>query len=199
MKIEQIVHNELNNTSKPEILKKLGYSSEQKASLALEKFLKSNNLHEWLHSGFYDFKYTAQSFFKKLCRILNIDTNIIEKALRFDMKLSLEIKKFENSYIFIDTNFKRTTQPIHALAFMESKRRLKLPKEQLLFQTDDEILSLIGKFIQKHYKLSNGDIGIWGKIVHYVLHYKNEKYIFDIKGKLLSDMEIFENIAILKV
>jgi len=59
-----------------------------------------------------------------------------------------EQQRFKNCYLFINTNFKRKSEPIFALACMEHKRRI-YPRniENLYFKSDDEILKVISKFV----------------------------------------------------
>ena len=199
MKIENIIKSNINTVSKNNIAVQLGYTSNKKALIALDKFIDSKNLYEWLHSGYFDFKYTAVAFFKKLCEILDIDKSIVGKTLFEDEKYHAELEKFRYSHIFIHTNFKRKNEPIFALAFLESQRRLKVPIEDLLFKTEKEVLAIVKDFIIKHYYVSKGDLGIWGKVVNYVFHHNKNQYIFDTEGNRLFNMNISESIATLKL
>jgi len=101
MKIEKIIQSKLKILPKNEIANKLGYISNKKALEALKHFTNSKDLHSWLHSGFYDFKYTALSFFQKLCEILEIDKDIVDKALLDDKKYHAELERFQDSYIYM--------------------------------------------------------------------------------------------------
>lgn len=49
-----------------------------------------------------------------------------------------EIAKFRNSYIFVNTNFKRTTQPIFTLAIFESQRLIKIREEKFICKSEAE-------------------------------------------------------------
>jgi len=172
-------------------------ASTKKTQEALKKFISSKDLHSWLHSGFYDFQYTALDFFNKLCEIIDIDKDRVEQALLDDKKYHAEVKKFQDSYIYVHTNFKRKGEPIFALAFLESQRRLKVPVENLLFKTEDEILKSVSDFIVNHYITTNGDIGIWGKALNYVFHHNGKEYIFDTEGNRIYNRDIVETMATL--
>jgi len=199
MKIEEIVHSRLETLPKSEIADKLGYTSNKKAQEALKQFTNSEDLHSWLHSGFYDLKYTAFSFFQKLCEIINIDKDIVSQALLDDKKYHVELKRFQNSYIYVNTNFKRKGQPIFALAFSESRRRLKIPVKNLLFKNEDEILKSVSDFIVNHYITTKGEIGIWGKTINYVFHLNGNKYNFDIEGNRIYNIDVPETMATLYI
>jgi len=75
-----------------------------------------------------------------------------------EFALQEEICKFKRCYIFVNTNFKRKNEPIFALAFMESGRRISIPKEQFAFKSDDEIFELVSKIVKKHYKENEGKL-----------------------------------------
>lgn len=199
MKIEEIIKSKLATIPKSEILNKLGYSSNIKALEALDKFISSKDLYDWLHSGHFDFKYTVLSFFKKLCEIIDIDKNIVNKALLDDKKYDAELERFKDSYIYVNTNFKRKSEPIFALASLESQRRLKISPENLLFKEEDEILNIVSNFIANHYSKTKGDIGIWGKAVNYVFHHNGNKYIFDTEGNSVYNIDVSETMATLKL
>jgi hypothetical protein len=109
------------------------------------------------------------------------------------------LEKFRYSHIFIYTNFKRNNEPIFALAFLESQRRLRVPIENLLFKTEREILTSVRDFVIKHYSVSKGDVGIWGKAINYIFHYNKNKYIFDTEGNRLFNINVSESMATLKL
>jgi len=186
-KLEKQIRNELKLQSKNNIIKKLHYNSLKKGEKALDQFIKSKNLNNWLYSGFYDFKYTALGFFLQLCYISKIDEKKINNFLIENKKYHKEMKEISNSYIFINTNFKRKNEPIVSLAFSEFKRRLKLPTNQLMFKKEKDVLIFISDFVKNHYINTNGKIGIWGNIINYVLYYKKNKYFFNTKGEQISN------------
>jgi hypothetical protein len=100
------------------------------------------------------------------------------------LALETEQNRFKNSYLFIDTNFKRKSEPIFALAFMEHKRRIKYSDiGNLYFKSDEEILEMVSKFVKEDYFTCNGTIKLWGDIVSYNWHHIDGNiYIFDING-----------------
>ena len=74
--------------------------------------------------------------------------------------------------IFVDTHFKRTTQPIFALAVCEHQRHIRLDEATLkaYFQADErDQIVLIGEVVRNHYVQHEGRLGIWGTIGQYVL------------------------------
>ncbi|MDN5069891.1 hypothetical protein O8C76_02465 [Aliarcobacter butzleri] len=182
------------------LAKELGYSSQIKFEKTLNKFLEISTLYEWFQCGHYDLVNTAQDFFIKLSRALKIDENTINNEIKNISLYKHEVEKFKDSYIFVNTNFKRKNEPIFALALCENQRRISLYKnENLLFKSIDEILEILSKEIKEHYLGNSDKLGIWGKIVSYQVHLFDKIYVFDTSGSLKSNDEItFENRAVLK-
>jgi hypothetical protein len=107
-----------------------------------------------------------------------------------------EREKFKECYIFINTNFKRKSEPIFALAFLEYKRHISLPKDDLVFKSDKEIFKIIGNIVKNHFIASDGKINMWGKIANYNYHHKDgNSYVFDTHGNIIKDEKIIESRA----
>ena len=182
------------------LAKELGYSNLTKFEITLNKFLEISTLYQWFQCGHYDLVSTTQDFFIKLSKALKIDENTINNKIETITFYKQEIEKFKDSYIFVNTNFKRKNEPIFALALCENQRRISLYKnENLLFKTTDEILEILSIEIKKHYLHNSDKLGIWGKIVSYQVHLFDTIYILDTNGSLKSnDVIVFENKATLK-
>jgi len=117
-----------------------------------------------------------------------------------ELALQKELRKLQNCHIFVNTNFKRTTQPIFALALLESRRRIKVNAKELTFKTLDEVLAVVSTIIKFHHKETQGNVGIWGKTVNYVYHHiENEVFVFNTDGEIIEDVEVNESRATLKL
>ncbi len=117
-----------------------------------------------------------------------------------EIEIRKELAKFKNSYIFVNTNFKRTSQPIFALAFCESQRNIALDKNNFIFKNDNEIFILVSDIIQEHFSITKGKIGIWGNIVNYVYHHSDGKtYVFDTNGQQIEEINVVEGRAVLRL
>ncbi|MEA2091327.1 MAG: hypothetical protein U9O83_03050 [Campylobacterota bacterium] len=198
MNLHNIVKIKLETSSSEELIQKLQYSSIKRGLKTLEAFLAYENLHSWIHSGYYDFKYTAVEFYEQLAKALNISSEDINSELQKQKKYQREVDKFKNCYIFVNTNFKRTTQPIFALAISESSRRIQIKAEKLVFKKDTEILAIVSDIVKAHYEQTQGVVGIWGKIVNYVYHHSdNKSYKFDIDAKEIENITVKESHATL--
>jgi hypothetical protein len=183
------------------LAKELGYSNSTKFEKTLNKFFEIPTLYEWFYCGHYDLVNNANDFFIKLSKSLKIDENTINNEIETATIYKKEIEKFKDSYIFVNTNFKRKNEPIFALALCENQRRISLyKKENLLFKSTDEILEILSKEIKKHYSQNSNNLGIWGKIVFYQVHLFNIIYIFDTNGILKPNNAIvFESKATLEI
>jgi hypothetical protein len=195
------IKEKINLQNRTFLAKELGYSSSTKFEKTLNKFFEFSILYEWFLCGHYDLVNNAEDFFIKLSKALKIDENIINQEIEKIAIYKQEIEKFKDSYIFVNTNFKRKNEPIFALALCENIRRISLyKKENLLFKTTKEIFEILSKEIQEHYSQNSNTLGIWGKIISYQVHLFDTIYIFDINGILKSnDVIVFENKATLEI
>ena len=199
MNIHNTLKNKLQFSSKEQIIKELGYNSTEKGTKALDGFLKSKDLYTWIHSGYYDFKYTAEQLLKRLCVILDLDSKTVDDELQIQVKYYAELRRVQYNYIFVNTNFKRTTQPIFALAYSEAKRRIKLDAKECIFKSETEILDIVSKTVKQHYLKTKGNIGIWGSIENYIYHHNDKIFTFDRDGNRITADTVNESKATLSL
>jgi hypothetical protein len=159
--------------------------------------LTSKDLYSWLDSGYYDFKYTPKLFLQKLCQIFQLNYSDLEEELRKQNIYYDEVKRVKKNYIFVNTNFKRKSEPIFALACLEHTKRVPLNVKDIVFKNIEQTLEIVSKQIQKHYKKSDGRLNIWGKIINYVYYHENEIFIFDLNGNKIENQQINRSHAIL--
>jgi hypothetical protein len=199
--LKQELNKKIKNTPLQFFLNELNYNSKQKIKNALDKFINCESIDKWLNSGFYDLVYSAEDLFISLCNVLKINGKEVSIELNKSKELRDEIERFKDSYLFVNTNFKRKGEPILALAFCEGKRRISLYKDKkYLFSSLNEILNMVSIEIIKHYIFNDGKASIWGKIENYQLHLFGEIYTFDTKGNILNTNENFDtNIASLEL
>ena len=185
--------------NKTSLARELGYASLIKFENTLNKFFGISSLYEWFQCGHYDLVNNAKDFFIKLSKSLEIDEDTINNEIETISFYKKEVDKFKDSYIFVNTNFKRKNEPIFSLALCENQRRISLyKKENLLFKPTDEILEILSKEIKEHYSQNSNNLGIWGKIFFYQVHLFDIIYIFDTNGILKpSNAIVFESKATL--
>ena len=162
MTIFTSLQNQLQHTSHVEIAKQLQYNSLSTGLKTIVKFQQTKDIHSWLRNTHYDFKYTSVSFFRNLALIFKYTENEIQKILRIEKDYQSELERLSNKYIFVDTNFKRTTEAIFVLAVLEHKRRIKIDSRLLAFKNKTQVQQIISEMIQEHYGDSNGLLSVWG-------------------------------------
>ena len=197
----ETLKNCIKKQDKESLLRSLGYKSVAKGKGTLAAFLSTKTLYEWIQRGHFDFRYSAEEFVLALVKECKFDEDQIAQEIETVKKRQIEIAKLNTPYIFVDTNFKRTTQPVFVLAFCEGLRRIKLDKETLYDNPKEQRLSKVSKIIEKHYKKSGGELKIWGKIHSYNFHdIDGLVYVFDTDGKLIQqDADVDESRATLSV
>ncbi len=177
MKIDKLIKENLQGQDRIEIVKKMGYQSPKRGIESLNYFLSKGSL-DFLTQEMYDFKYTKDQFFEKLCEVLEIDKELIERTRQKIKEITAEKRAYEYAYIYVNTNFIRTTEPIFVLAFMESKRRIRLNADDFLFKSDKEVLNKISKIVKNHYRKTGGELFMWGKIKNMSTATKTEKAMY---------------------
>jgi len=117
-----------------------------------------------------------------------------------ELAIKKELAKFKDSHIFVNTNFKRKSESIFALAFCEFLRNISLNKSNLIFKSNDETLTIVSNIIKKHYRDTKGRIGIWGNIEDYIYYHKdNQIYTFDKTGNQIENNKFAMSRATLKL
>lgn len=94
-------------------------------------------------------------------------------------------------WLFVDTNFKRTSQPIFALAFLESQRRLSLPKELKMMPLQEQ-LDYLKSYIADYLDsliAEDGNASVWGKPVGFYCHLSDTHGLkLGLNGELIEDV-----------
>jgi hypothetical protein len=198
MYINSLMKEKLQDKDKTDIVKQMGYHSVSKGIESLDKLL-SKGFYDFMLQGMYDFKYTAEPFIRKLCKVLEIDDKLIDKEIKKAKAIKAEKESWAHTYIYVNTNFHRAQQQIFVLALLEGTRRIRLKEEHLLFKSDEYVFKKVSEAVQTHYRDNDGKLPIWGRIANYVYHHKDGKtYVFDTNGKL-TDEEVCETEATLSV
>lgn len=186
MNLMNMIKQRVSDRCLPEVVIAMGYRSNCVGLATLEAFLGCDSIELWLKTAHYDFKYSSEEFLFALCRVLEIAHEIVAKDVGVFRDKSNVLRQMVQPYVFIETNFRRTNEPIIALAMMEHKRRIFLDKEAFVFLSLTQSLQKIGKMVRQHYVTSNGDALIWGKILHYCFHHTDGRvYVFDVHGVVL--------------
>ena len=181
-KLEQISHDDL--------LRTIGYHNLKIGHRTMQKFLYTDTIYLWLKTGNFDMKYDSETFLRALIKVLDLSSPFVEEEIQESQKRLGCIARMKESYIFIDTHFKRRGEPIHVLAMMEGLRHISIDKELLVYKSKTEIFEEIAKIIRQHYLTHKGKLNLWGEIYTYVYHHSDgNKYIFNPDGTPSEDHE----------
>lgn len=146
-----------------------------------------------LRSSAFDFRYSSDAFVKALADALGADKIFVELELA---EIRQQIETYENRFvprIFVDTGFRRTTQPIFALAACEHQREIGLSDDEMAQYeraSVPERIRILCERVRRHYIEHSGFLGIWGFIQHYVVQLDPQ-----ITLKVLSDGTVREEVA----
>ncbi|MBJ6137964.1 hypothetical protein [Marinobacter litoralis] len=171
-----------------EILKAMGYFKPTSANLQrLKSVLESDEF--GLNNGGFDFKFSSEGFLRALCAVVGMDIALADQRItRIRKRVSVEKVAFK-PYLWVDTGFKRKSEPLFALAACEHQRYLELPKGFWRL-TPDAQLGRAQIMVREHVYETGGSLGIWGEIKQYWFYYKNDAaYLLARNGELIGKCE----------
>ena len=201
MTLNKQITQKLEQVSPDDLLKNMGYHNLKAGHETLQKFLDTDTIYLWLKTGNFDMRYDSEAFLRTLLKALGLPISLVEEEIQESQKRLDCIARMRKPYIFIDTHFKRSGEPIFVLALMEGCRHISIDKELLVYKSKAETLEEIGKIIRQHYLTHEGRLDLWGEIYTYVYHHSDgNKTIFNPDGTLSEDHEdILESKAELRI
>lgn len=183
------------NSDKKALSKALGYVREQNFTRALANLEAAKSLDEFITKGHFDWAHSSETLILALSKhfTLNIDAELSEVQ-----KLYNERVKFRGSYIYIDTDFRRKSEPIFALAMAQNLRYISLTPflDELCFKALNEQLEVVSKITKSYYQKTQ-TLPIFGAITGFKLYFLGKNYSIDTDGKFI-DKEIYEQVATIK-
>lgn len=156
------------NSGGDSVLRTMGYSGRAlaRARDRLQAVLADPDL--GLGNGRYDFRFSDREFLRALAGTFNVETAETDLCIEH---IEMELQRLHTAFkpwIFVETNFKRSAEPIFLLAWLESRRRLPLPAKAALLPRD-ELVAVAAERIREHYRKSRGQLPVWGVISEYKL------------------------------
>lgn len=122
----------------------------------------------------FDFRFGNRAYIQVLGQVLGVSHETIRLELqKICEQLEAEQRQFK-PVVHVDTDFKRTTQPIFALAACEHQRSLTFTKSELQHYFSVSVaerVHLVSEKVKQHYEHCQGHLGIWGSIQRYVYHH----------------------------
>ncbi|MDP2126629.1 MAG: hypothetical protein Q8K97_04560 [Pseudohongiella sp.] len=158
-----------------ELLRLMGYSRPtQRHCQRLRAVLADPML--GLSVSAFDFRFGNRAFIQALGQVLGINRADVREGLRLIcQKIETEAQRFK-PVIQVDTGFKRTTQPIFALAACEHHRYVLFSPQELdhyYALPVAERVRLVSEKVRQHYQQCQGFLGIWGYIQRYIYQYED--------------------------
>ena len=194
MSLQNTLVTKLKYIEPSEVLRKIGYRNiNDKTITRLENVLSDEFL--GLDKSYFDFKYSNYEFVKALCKLCDVDLNDYQNELEEKKVRATTLKYAFQPYVFVDTGFRRKSQPILALAFMEGHRHLSLPIEYKAASLEEQV-KYVKSLISEHYKNTDGHLEMWGKIKRYVFNFsENAHLVFSPDGELTDQKAVTQNTA----
>ena len=199
LKICKIVCSKIGNSPLDVIAKKMGYSNSKKGIARIEFTINDQYL-GLLESNF-DGLYSSALFLDKLLEVIELDDPKVNEYIK-----EINIERLDKDFgfrpwIFMQTHFKRSGQPIFYLACCEGRRRLYLTKKLKKLSREGKI-KYVRQVIKKHQAETNGLLDLWGTVAEYVCHFeKSQTTTFLPDGTIISETneEVGHSAACLKV
>lgn len=164
-----------------EILKAMGYQKPTPANLEHLQSVLDDPEFGLNNSGF-DFKYSSEGFLRALCVVTGMDMALADQRISRIKKYLDEEREAFKPYLWVDTGFKRRSQPLFALAVCEHQRYLDFPKGFWRLSIDRQ-LGRAQCRVREHVYETGGDLGIWGQIKQYWFYYKKDAaYLLALNG-----------------
>ncbi|MBU2964040.1 hypothetical protein Q4508_07710 [Amphritea sp. 2_MG-2023] len=173
MTLHQEIQLRLSNCNLEDICHWMGYKDDR-ASSRIQNVMSDRSL--GLFQGAYDLKYSDAEFLSKLCSVLGIDLNEYQADLDAIHAEREDRRNRFKSYVFVDTGFVRTTQPIFALALCSSQRYIQLEYETRIKPISEQIMT-VRHLVKNHYEQHSGQLGMWGDIQKYRFVYAEGMHV----------------------
>lgn len=139
-----------------------------------------------MESSSFDFRFSQIEFVKALFKALGFEKSLTDKCIKQRRDRLRKITDSFKPYIWVDTEFKRQSQPIFALAFCEHMRYIEFPRTFFLNSIETQ-LRIAGERAALCYQETGGLLAIWGEIKRFRFYVaKNEAYILDTQGKVVG-------------
>ena len=181
--LQALIHQKLLTVDLKELSHLLGYRGSDKFKQRLTAMF--SNDYFGLDSSNYDFQFSSEEFVRQLCNHLNIPSLLVDKVLD-EIKVELEKQKNASKpFIFIDTDFKRKSEPIAVLSAMQKKRYFTI-EDAVAVKSLDEQLQDIQEIVTTHYQ-THPILDLGGEVQRYAYFYQADYIVvFSVTGEILD-------------
>jgi len=195
--INDLIKLELSKGSETEIIESMGYVNVEKGINRLHKVLDDQHL--GLGTGGYDGVYSTEEFVRKLLLALDVNIKNVDSFIKSLMRDASDENFGFRPYLYIDTGFNRTTQPIFALAFCEGQRRRILCRSIKNLSRDDQI-NEFRSLVREHDEINGRETGVWGRAIRYVCYLKpDDIVIMSPDGSIIAEQDEYNYAQIVSI
>ena len=174
MKLLQQIKEQLQLKDHNKIILKMDLKSRSTQSKITNVLLNLQNyqdLSEYFDHGYNGFEYTNTTLLEAICCALNINKKDVKQGIIEYQENNKKLLASEVPYIFVNTNFKRESEPLFNLVALNSKRYIKINRKDFFFKSKEEQEKYVQSLIHSHYsKLSDGKLFIWGSVESYIFN-----------------------------
>ncbi|MCH8553001.1 MAG: hypothetical protein LAT62_13775 [Natronospirillum sp.] len=168
--LQPLIQSRLSQVDTSDLLHRLGYAPDNQR--ALERLMLTVESDDYgLRQSRFDFRYSGADFLRALCRQLDIAPEPVEAEIRRVQDSLREETMAYRPFIWIDTHFRRASQPLFALAACESQRHIGLDWRLAAKAPWEEQLRQVRARIARHWQETQGELGIWGQVQEYWYFY----------------------------
>jgi hypothetical protein len=169
MTLQTLITEKLTIHNLHNIAKQLGYNNEQKLLERLDTILVSPYLA--LDKSGFDFHYSTPELIRKLCHILSIPNGLCNSIIS-EIEASLEASKNRfKSYLFIETIFRRSSQPIFMLAALNSQRYIPIDYDIQKLPLNEQI-EHVQTLLKSHYTQQTA-LPLWVRLINMFISMMN--------------------------
>ena len=175
------------NVSNRLLLQSMGYThATDQARQRIQEAIR--NPAQFLERSSFDFKYSNEAFIKRLGTVLGLDAHWLDAQIEILKKENRAQTDAFKPYLFVDTGFRRLSQPVFVLALLEHQRYLRFPKRFWRQPIHEQVVQAQER-VREHMTETRGDLGLWGQVRRYVFHFSPTGYVvIDPNGQLTDEM-----------
>ena len=186
--LHAILRRRAHRLSRDELARRMGYRRVDEKLLARIDYVLGDAL-LGLDASHFDFRYSGDEFLVALCDALDIDPDLrAAEHARIRALVSHRNTAFR-PVLFVDTGFRRRSEPVFVLGLMEPRRWLRFDRA-FVDQDLGRQFAVASERVISHYRDSGGVLPLWGVIQRYQFQYADTAVlIFDTEGRAVAETD----------
>ena len=143
---------------------------------------------QFLEGSSFDFKYSNEAFIKRLGTALGLEAPWLDAQIEMLKKENRAQAAAFQPYLFIDTGFRRRSQPVCVLALLDHQRYLRFSQRFWRLPIHEQVAQAQER-VREHMTETRGDLGLWGQVRRYVFHFSPTGHVvIDPNGQLTDEV-----------